>query len=250
MGFAQNLTGAAGQASLYDQKKNQTLIQGSAERNRRYAAATQAEEQARAEAAMAGQNMMTMRGNQRRAVASARTAAATRGFTSEGTGGAMAEDVEQRYEKALADMATDASVRGMNAVNRAIALRREGDEVQRAAEVEARLYRRAARETRTGMWVSTAGAVIGAAGGAAQGMAGAEATNAAADAFNQKYAAQIAAGQIKPAQHVSVAEAGFKGGLHATGWGSSMMNAFNPLMSDFTTKGWEEDFLKFAGYAK
>ncbi len=250
MGFIQNFVGAAGQASLYDQKKNQTLIQGQAERNKRYAAATQTEEQSRAAAAIAGRNMMTVRGNQRRAVASARTAAAARGFTSEGTGGAAAAEVEARYEKVLSDMAQDASTQGMNAVNRAVTLRREGDEMERAAEVEARLYRRAARETRTGAWVSAAGAAIGAAGGAVQSIEAANATNAAADAFNKKYAAQIASGQIKPAEYVSVGKEAFKGALHGSGWGSSMTNAFNPLMSSFVTDGWEKDFLKFAGYAK
>lgn len=162
MGFMNSVLSAGVTASGYDARKKQTLAHGQAAKNRSYSQAAGVEQAARANALVEGANMMTMRGNQRRAVGSARAQAAGSGFTSEGTGAATADAVNSLYEKRISDMAYESSTGSLNAVNQAIGLRRQGDEYMRAAEAEAAQYRSMAKSTRMGMWLSGAGALAGA----------------------------------------------------------------------------------------
>lgn len=159
MGFMNSVLSAGVTASGYDARKKQTLAHGQAAKNRSYSQAAGVEQAARANALVEGANMMTMRGNQRRAVGSARAQAAGSGFTSEGTGAATADAVNSLYEKRISDMAYESSTGSLNAVNQAVGLRRQGDEYMRTAEVEAAQYRSMAKGTRTGMWLSGAGAL-------------------------------------------------------------------------------------------
>lgn len=210
MGFINSMLSADVTASGYDARKKQTLAHGQAAKNRAYSQATGVEQAARANALTEGANMMTMRGNQRRAVGSARAQAAGSGFTSEGTGSATADAISGLYGKRISDMAYESSTGSLNAVNQAIGLRRQGDEYMRAAEAEAAQYRNMAKQTRTGMWLSGAGALSGAIYGGNSIM----------------------------------------GALNGMDWGSSAANAFNPYMSSFTTRGWEKNFLKALGYGQ
>lgn len=99
MGFVTNMLSAGMTARGYDARKNQTLAHGQAAKNRAYSQATGVEQAARANALVEGANMMTMRGNQRRAVGGARAQAAGSGFTSEGTGAATADAVSSLYRR-------------------------------------------------------------------------------------------------------------------------------------------------------
>lgn len=223
MGFVSNMLSAGVTASGYDARKKQTLAHGQAAKNRAYSQATGVEQAARANALIEGANMMTMRGNQRRAVGGARAQAAGSGFTSEGTGAATADAVNSLYEKRISDMAYESSTGSINAVNQSIGLRRQGDEYMRATEAEADQYRSMARGVRTGMWVSGVGGAVGGITGGVQ------------------------SGKEQP---VSVWKDTTMGTLNGMDWGSSAANAFNPYMSSFTSQGWEKNFLKALGYGK
>ena len=238
MGFMKPMLSASVTASGYDARKKQTLAHGQAARNRAYSQANGVEQAARANALVEGANMMTMRGNQRRAVGAARAQAAGSGFTSEGTGAATAAAVNSLYEKRIADMAYESSTGSVNAVNQAIGLRRQGDEAMRAAEAEAAQYRSMARGTRMGMWLSSAGALAGAIDG------GLDAYNDARE-WNER--PDVQSGEVKPA---SVWKDTTMGTMNGMGWGSSAANAFNPYMSSFTSQGWEKSFLKALGYGQ
>ena len=94
MGFMKPMLSASVTASGYDARKKQTLAHGQAARNRAYSQANGVEQAARANALVEGANMMTMRGNQRRAVGAARAQAAGSGFTSMGVCRAMHSSTE------------------------------------------------------------------------------------------------------------------------------------------------------------
>lgn len=238
MGFMNSVLSAGVTASGYDARKKQTLAHGQAAKNRSYSQAAGVEQATRANALVEGANMMTMRGNQRRAVGSARAQAAGSGFTSEGTGAATADAVNSLYEKRISDMAYESSTGSLNAVNQAIGLRRQGDEYMRTAEAEAAQYRSMAKGTRTGMWLSGAGALAGAVYG---GM------NSYGDAQEWNESPDVQSGKENP---VSVWRDSTMGTLNGMDWGSSATNAFNPYMSSFTSQGWEKNFLKALGYGQ
>lgn len=238
MGFVSNMLSASMTASGYDARKKQTLAHGQAAKNHAYSQATGVEQAARANALIEGANMMTMRGNQRRAVGAARAQAAGSGFTSEGTGAATADAVGSVYEKQISDMAYSSSTGSLNAVNQAIGLRRQGDEYMRAAKAEAEQYRSMARGVRTGMWVSGVGGAVGGITG------GVQAYNDARE-WNER--PEVQSGKEQP---VSVWKDTTMGSLNGMDWGSSAANAFNPYMSSFTSRGWEKNFLKALGYGK
>lgn len=238
MGFMNSVLSANVTASGYDARKKQTLAHGQAAKKRAYSQAAGVEQAARANALVEGANMMTMRGNQRRAVGSARAQAAGSGFTSEGTGAATADAVNSLYEKRISDMAYESSTGSLNAVNQAIGLRRQGDEYMRTAEAEAAQYRSMAKGTRTGMWLSGAGALAGAIDGG---------LNAYNDAQEWNERPDVQSGKENP---VSVWRDSTTGTLNGMDWGSSATNAFNPYMSSFTSQGWEKNFLKALGYGK
>lgn len=238
MGFMNSVLSAGVTASGYDARKKQTLAHGQAAKNRSYSQAAGVEQAARANALVEGANMMTMRGNQRRAVGSARAQAAGNGFTSEGTGAATADAVNSLYEKRISDMAYESSTGSLNAENQAIGLRRQGDEYMRTAEAEAAQYRSMAKGTRTGMWLSGAGALAGAVYG---GM------NSYGDAQEWNESPDVQSGKENP---VSVWRDSTIGTLNGMDWGSSATNAFNPYMSFFTSQGWEKNFLKALGYGQ
>lgn len=238
MGFMNSVLSAGVTASGYDARKKQTLAHGQAAKNRSYSQAAGVEQAARANALVEGANMMTMRGNQRRAVGSARAQATGSGFTSEGTGAATADAVNSLYEKRISDMAYESSTGSLNAVNQAIGFRRQGDEYMRTAEAEAAQYRSMAKGTRTGMWLSGAGALAGAVYG---GM------NSYGDAQEWNESPDVQSGKENP---VSVWRDSTMGTLNGMDWGSSATNAFNPYMSSFTSQGWEKNFLKALGYGQ
>lgn len=234
MGFAQSLLSAGATASGYDARKKQTLAHGQVAKNRAYSQANGVEQAARANALVEGANMMTMRGNQRRAVGGARAQAAGSGFTSEGTGAATADAVSSLYEKQISDMAYESSTGSLNAVNQAIGLRRQGDEYMRAAEAEAAQYRSMAKGVRSGMWVSGVG---GAVGGVAEGV----------QAYNEAKKFNAETDRLKK---LDLTNASVMGALNGADSWSSAMNAFNPYMSSFASKGWEKNFLKTLGYGQ
>ena len=238
MGFVSNMLAADVTASGYDARKKQTLAYGQAAKNRAYSQANGVDQAARSNALVEGSNMMTMRGNQRRAVGNARAQAAGSGFTSEGTGAATADAVNSLYEKRISDMAHESSTGSINAVNQAIGLRRQGDEAMRAAEAEAAQYRSMARGTRMGMWLSGAGSLVGAIDGG---------LNAYDDAVEWNERPDVQSGEVKPA---GVWKDTTIGAMNGMGWGSSAANAFNPYMSSFTSQGWEKSFLKALGYGQ
>lgn len=248
MGFINSMLSADITASGYDAKKKQTLAHGQAAKNRAYSQATGVEQAARANALTEGANMMTMRGNQRRVVGSARAQAAGSGFTSEGTGAATADAVSSLYEKRISDMAYESSTGSLNAVNQAIGMRRQGDEYMRAAEAEAAQYRSMAKGVRTGMWISGLGATAGSINDGILAYEKTQAWNKSADATNASKEVQL--GLMKPVEKQNLAENSIIGALDGLGWGSSAVNAFNPYMSSFTSQGWEKNFLKALGYGQ
>ena len=248
MGFVNNMLSADVTASGYDAKKNQALARGKAAKNRAYSQATGVEQAARANALVEGANMMTMRGNQRRAVGGARAQAAGSGFTSEGTGAATADAVSGLYGKQISDMAYESSTGSINAVNQVVGLRRQGDEYMRAAEAEAYQHRRMAKQTRTGMWLSGAGALVGAIDGGISGYQGAVANNAQAAEFNASQ--EVQGGLMKPMEMKNLTGSSIMGALDGADAWSSATNAMNPYMSSFTTQGWEKNFLKSLGYGQ
>lgn len=259
MGFVSNIMGAVNQAAEYDNAKNLTLAQGLAERNKAYAQATETRRAAEASAAMAGLQLMQMRGNQRRDEGAARAAQAFSGSTSEGSGNAMVEGVSAKHEQAISNAALAESVKQQQAINEQIVFQRKGDEAYKAAEAEADQYRRAAKATRTGAWISAASGLAMGIVGAVEGATSAQEFNAA-----QKTEAQgIIDGKIKPGdtQYLSTADAlklmnkeigindlrqhslwqeGLTFGAARSSAFSSAANAMNPYLARFTTPAWQE----------
>lgn len=248
MGFVTNMLSAGMTARGYDARKNQTLAHGQAAKNRAYSQATGVEQAARANALVEGANMMTMRGNQRRAVGGARAQAAGSGFTSEGTGAATADAVSGLYGKQISDMAYESSTGSINTVNQAVGLRRQGDEYMRAAEAEAAQYRYMAKGTRTGMWVSGFSGTIGGITGGIQAYNEAKKHNAQAAEFNASQ--EVQGGLMKPTEMKNLTGSSIMGALDGADAWSSATNAMNPYMSSFTTQGWEKNFLKSLGYGQ
>lgn len=248
MGFAQSLLSAGATASGYDARKKQTLAHGQVAKNRAYSQANGVEQAARANALVEGANMMTMRGNQRRAVGGARAQAAGSGFTSKGTGAATADAVSSLYEKQISDMAYESSTGSINTVNQAIGLRRQGNEYMRAAAAEAAQYRSMAKGVRTGMWISGLGATAGAVKGGISTYDEAQAWNKSADEINASKMVQ--SGMYAPVKKQDLTDASVMGVMGGMDWGSSAINTFNPYMSSFTSKDWEKNFLKALGYGQ
>lgn len=100
MGFVSNMLAADVTASGYDARKKQTLAYGQAAKNRAYSQANGVEQAARSNALVEGSNMMTMRGNQRRAVGNARAQAGRKRLYQRGDGGGDCRCGEQPLREA------------------------------------------------------------------------------------------------------------------------------------------------------
>lgn len=237
--FVNNISGSSGQARSYDHMKRMSLIQGLAAQKAAYSQAGAVERAAKKNAQLDAEAMATMQGNKRRAEGAARAMAGASGAMSSGSGRSLEQSVSKNYEKSIANAAVSSSIEQENALNSAIGLRKQGDDSRRAAEAEAAQYRAAARGTRTGMWFSAAGGILGMA------LAGYEGKKTA-DEYNGKKLSEDATPEERAELERKQSwfhNASTAGSTYVNSY-MSAANAFNPYMSRWVTPGWESGLIR------
>lgn len=142
------------------------------------AQATAIEQTARANMAIAGENMMTARSNQRATLAAAENNRAASGFSG-GTSDQPLHSIEKTLDKQLANLALSASIASLNAWQSAKDTRHQGEIQALAIESQADQYRRAAKSIRNQMWINSISSVANAAASAYSGYTAATARNTA-----------------------------------------------------------------------
>lgn len=171
------------QAQIADKQAELTRVVGTAQKNKAYAEATTTEETARRNAALAAQQQRQMRKNQQAAAGAAETAAASSGFdVGSGSGRAARESTIEQFDEYIGNMAQSNSISSINALQRAIDFRRDGDMQERMANIdalgyegEAAAYRAQAKAMKRGMLTGAVGSLVGGvAGGIFGGFMGAE----------------------------------------------------------------------------
>lgn len=237
--FINNLSGQSGQARSYDHMKRMSLIQGLAAQKAAYSQADAVERTAKKNARLDADAMATMQGNKKRAEGAARAMAGASGTMSSGSGRALEQSVSKNYEQKIADAALSSSIEQENAINAAIGLRKQGDDNRRAAEAEAAQYRAAAKATRTGMWFSAAGGILGMAQGIYEG-------KKTADEYNGKKLSENATPEERAELERKQSwfhNASVGGATYANSY-MSAANAANPFMSRWVTPGWENGVIR------
>ena len=146
---------AGASAVNYRLGATEARVQGAAARSRAYAEAYALEEGARSELEVAGDNMMTLRGNQLLAMAEERARQGSSGFmVSTGSQSAGELSRAEVFEKAIGDLRRGAVVGSRNAAVEATMLRRRGDNEAAMAEVNAAAADKLAkRADRMGPWL-------------------------------------------------------------------------------------------------
>lgn len=141
------------------------------------AQATAIEQTARANMAIAGENMMTSRSNQRATLAAAENKRASSGFSG-GTSDQPIRTIEKTLDKQLANLALSASIASLNAWQSAKDTRHQGEIQAHAIESQADQYRRAAKSIRNQMWINSISSAANAAAAAYSGYTAASSRNA------------------------------------------------------------------------
>lgn len=172
------------QSTIATKQAELTRVVGKAKKAKAYAEATTTEETARRNAALSAQQQRQMRRNQEAAAGAAETAAASSGFdVGTGSGRAARESTIEQFDEYIGNMAQSSSIESVNAMQRAIDYRREGEMEERMANIDAigyegqaAAYREQAKATKRGMITGAITSAVGAvAGGIYGGVMGAEA---------------------------------------------------------------------------
>ena len=244
MGFAANYFQAKGQAGMLQgqatSSRNQatlTRLQGEGEKKKAEADAQSIETAARLNNELEAEKQRQTRKNQSAAAASARNSRTGSGFMlDEGTGGRAEESALEMYERGIANMAQSASIASLNAQQRAISTRREGDMAQMQANInamgydaEAAMYEGQARGIRKGARIGLIGGLIG---------SGLGVDNGFYNAYNAKRDQQIRNKEQVGAGNWDALSAGFQGAAAGgvlqgqTGW--DLATGYNPYMAPYT----------------
>lgn len=173
-----------GQAVMARKQAELTRWVGKAQKSKSYADATTTEETAKRNAVLTAQQMRQMRKSQEKEAGAAEAAMASSGFdVGSGSGKVARESAIEQFDEYISNMAESSSISAINAQQRAIDLRREGDMSERMANIDAlgyegqaRAYLAQAKATKQGMITGAIGAAVGATVGAfTGGVMGAEA---------------------------------------------------------------------------
>lgn len=157
------------QSRIATKQAELTRTVGSAQKTKLYADATSTLETAKRNAALEAQEQRQMRRNQEAAAGAAETAAASGGFdVGSGSGRVAREATIAQFDAYIANMAQSSSIGSINAQQRAIDLRREGDMEERMANIDAMnydgqaaAYRAQAKGVQRGMVKGAIGTVVG-----------------------------------------------------------------------------------------
>lgn len=167
------IIGNLGQAKNYKAQASVALAQGRAKKTAANKQAYNLEEEARSDSILAGKNMMRQRENQTAAQATVRNAAATSGFTSQGSGQQAEIATADIFETAIRDMALSNAISDSNKRYAADVSRFQGDLAMQQAEAAATQYRRLGKSAQNSAWIqgglTLASSIVGGFAGAGEG---------------------------------------------------------------------------------
>lgn len=143
------IIGNLGQAKTYKAQASVALAQGRAQKAAASKRAWNLEEEARSDSILAGKNMMRQRENQTAAQATVRNAAASSGFTSQGSGQQAEIATADIFETAIRDMALSNAISDSNKRYAADVSRFQGDLAMQQAQAAASQYNSLAKTAKT-----------------------------------------------------------------------------------------------------
>ncbi len=225
MGFVGGVVGGYNEAGEKGHAARMRRAEGLAARNAAYSKAGKVERGAAARLEVAGENLSRLRKAQAEERSALQANEALRGVAVQSRDGGNERALDALYDSMASDLQQDASVGSLNAYNEAVALRLGGDNAQFAADAEADMLASMAKRQRVGAFV-----------GGVTGVAGAVAGALAAKDYNEKNAADIAAGKKESMNPLL-------SGLQFGRAGSSFAWSLDPQMSRYQSEGWEKDFL-------
>lgn len=155
------IIGNLGQAKTYKAQASMALAQGRAQKTAANQKAWNLEEEARSDTALAGKNIMRQRENQTAAQATVRNAAATSGFTSQGSGQQAEIATADIFETAIRDMALSNAISDSNKRYAADVSRFQGDLAMQQAEAAASQYNSLAKTAKTSAWLQLGSTALG-----------------------------------------------------------------------------------------
>lgn len=155
------IIGNLGQAKNYKAQASVALAQGRAQKTAANKQAYNLEEEARSDSILAGKNMMRQRENQTAAQAAVRNAAATSGFTSQGSGQQAEIATADIFETAIRDMALSNAISDSNKRYAADVSRFQGDLAMQQAEAAASQYNNLAKTAKTSAWLQLGSTALG-----------------------------------------------------------------------------------------
>lgn len=159
------IIGNLGQANNYKAQASVALAQGRAQKAAANKQAFNFEEEARTDSVLAGKNMMRQRENQTAAQATVRNAAASSGFSSQGSGQQSEIAAADIFETAIRDMALSNAISDSNKRYAADVSRFQGNLAMQQAEAAASQYNSLAKTAKTSAWLQL-GSTVGSLGGA------------------------------------------------------------------------------------
>lgn len=225
MGFVGGVIGGYNEAGEKGHAARMKRAEGLAAKNAAYSKAGKVERGAAARLEVAGENLSRLKSAHNAEKGALRAVEATRGAAVTSRDGSNERALDAMYETMASDLQQDASVGSLNAYNEAVAMRQSGNLADYTANAEADMLASMAKRQRVGAFVGGVTGVAGAIGGAL-----------AARDYNEKNAADIAAGK-KEAMNPLLS------GLQFGRAGSSFAWSLDPQMSKYASEGWEKDFL-------
>lgn len=158
------IIGNLGQANNYKAQASVALAQGRAQKAAANKQAFNLEEEARTDSVLAGKNMMRQRENQTAAQATVRNAAASSGFSSQGSGQQSEIAAADIFETAIRDMALSNAISDSNKRYAADVSRFQGNLAMQQAEAAASQYNSLAKTAKTSAWLQLGSTVAGVGG--------------------------------------------------------------------------------------
>lgn len=225
MGFVGGVVGGYNEAGEKGHAARMKRAEGLAAKNAAYSKAGKVERGAAARLEVAGENLSRLKSAQNAEKGALRAFEATRGAAITSRDGSNERALDAMYETMASDLQQDASVGSLNAYNEAVAMRQSGNLADYTANAEADMLASMAKRQRVGAFMGGVVGVAGTIGGAL-----------AARDYNEKNAADIAAGK-KEAMNPLLS------GLQFGRVGSSFAWSMDPQMSKYASDGWEKDFL-------
>lgn len=225
MGFVGGVVGGYNEAGEKGHAARMKRAEGLAAKNAAYSKAGKVERGAAARLEVAGENLSRLKSAQNAEKGALRAFEATRGAAVTSRDGSNERALDAMYETMASDLQQDASVGSLNAYNEAVAMRQSGNLADYTANAEADMLASMAKRQRVGAFVGGVTGVAGAVGGAL-----------AAKDYNEKNAADIAAGKKESMNPLLT-------GLQFGRVGSSFAWSLDPQMSKYASEGWEKDFL-------